>query len=175
MLVVRCTAKLLRRIEPWHLPAASRSTNRLGDWYATILALRPAQLVLMVNEFTRLPVVLPAREFATLEGRIPIAIARVIDELGVEPNTRDAELIAMCEITFDCTASRSVLGTMNEFTSLLKVIRKDQPNLTAHGLSLEMSRFLVKIPGHGYQPPGEFTKQYIENPPAKLALVPILR
>ncbi len=175
MLVVRCTAKLLRRIKSPLTPTVSRSTTRLGDWYATILPLRPAQLVLLVSEITRLPVVITAREFATLEGRIPIGIARAIHDMGVDPGIRDAELMAMSEITFDCSASRSVLGTMNEFTSLLKVIRKDQPDLTAHGLSLEMSRFLVTIPGHGYQHPGEFTARYLESPPARTSLGQVLR
>ncbi len=175
MLVVRCTAKLLRRIKSPPTPTASRSTTRLGDWYATILPLRPAQLVLLVSEITRLPVVITAREFATLEGRIPIGIARAIHDMGVDPSIRDAELLAMSEIRFDRTASRSVLGTMNEFTSLLKRIREDQPDMTERDMSLEMGRFLVTIPGHGYQHPGEFTARYLESPPAKLALVPPAR
>ena len=175
MLVVRCTAKLLRRIKSPPMPSAARSTNRLGDWYATILPLRPAQLVLLVSEATRLPVVLLAREFATLDGRIPLEIARVLHDLGVEPSIRDAELMAMCEIAFDRTASRSVLGTMNEFTSLLKRIREDHPDMTERDMSLEMGRFLVTIPGHGYQHPGEFTARYLESPPATLALVPPAR
>ena len=77
MLVVRCTAKLLSRLKVRSTAPSGPSTTALGDWYATILPVRPAHLVLLVNEASRLPVVLPARELSTLGGRIPDATADV--------------------------------------------------------------------------------------------------
>jgi serine/threonine protein kinase len=74
MLIVRCTAKLLTRLKVRPEAASTSSTTRLGDWYATILPVRPAHLVLLVNEGTRLAVLLPAREISTLSKRIPEAI-----------------------------------------------------------------------------------------------------
>jgi hypothetical protein len=71
MLVLRCTRKLLERLPAFPAPAVS--TTVLGDWYATILMVRPAHLVLLVNERSRLPVVLLARELSTLLERIPVA------------------------------------------------------------------------------------------------------
>lgn len=120
MLTVRCTAKLLRRLRVSPGPSPATSTGRLGDWYATILPFRPAHLILLVNEPTRLAAVLPARELATLPTRIPEAIAKVLRELGASADTIGSERREMTEIQFGRTASRSVLGTMNDYVFLMQ-------------------------------------------------------
>jgi hypothetical protein len=163
MLIVRCTAKLLDRLKVQLLPSRVPSSTVLGDWYATILPLRPAHLVLLVDETTRLPVVLPARELSTLARRIPEAIAEVLRDLGVDPEAIDRERQAMAEMAFDKTASRSVLGTMNEHAFHLGLTREKQPTLTEHALSMDLGRMLVTVPGHGYQHPGEFAARLLGN------------
>jgi hypothetical protein len=60
MLTVRCTTKLLGRLKVSPRALGKASSNRLGDWYATILPVRPAHPILLVNETTRLAAVLPA-------------------------------------------------------------------------------------------------------------------
>ena len=97
MLIFRCTAKLLSRLKVSPGPSPATSTARLGGRYATILPLRPAHLILLVNEPTRLAAVLPARELATLPSRIPEAIAAVLRELGAHDDTLDLELHAMAD------------------------------------------------------------------------------
>jgi len=116
MLVVRCTAKLLARLKAKPVKEPPPSTTLLGDWYATVLPMRPAHLVLLVNERTRLAAVLPAKPLATLAKRIPDAIAEVLRELGAPPRVLEAERRAMANSAFAKTASRSVLGTMNDFS-----------------------------------------------------------
>ena len=93
--------------------------------------MRPRHLVLLVNETTRLPVLLPAREFATLGQRIPDAIARVLEDLGIAADVVDRERRAIAEVTFAKTASRSVLGTMNEFALYLEHLPRSSPHLVA--------------------------------------------
>ncbi len=161
MLILRCTAKLLKRLKVRPAAATSPSTTALGDWYATILPGRPAHLVLLVSETTRLPVVLPARELSTLAQRIPEAIVSVLRELGVDPEAIERERQAMAEIVVDKTASRSVVGTMNEHVFHTGIIREAEPAMTEHALSMELGRLLVTIPGHDYQHPGEFTAQML--------------
>ena len=82
MLTIRCTTKLLDRLKTRPDPPAPPSTTRLGDWYATILLLRPAHMVLLVNEPTRLAALLPARDLPTLARRIPDAICEVLQDLA---------------------------------------------------------------------------------------------
>ena len=119
MLTVRCTTKLLRRLKVSPGPSPATSSSRLGDWYATILSVRPAHLILLVNEQTRLAAVLPAREIGTLAARIPDAIAEVLAELGTPAGAIDSERREMAEVRFDRTSSRSVLGTMIDYVFMI--------------------------------------------------------
>jgi len=74
MFTIRCTKKLLRRVDDTETPTAS--TTVLGDWYAKVLYSRPHQLVLCVSERSLLPVVLHAKEWLTFAltafGRYPM-------------------------------------------------------------------------------------------------------
>jgi hypothetical protein len=69
VLIVRATKKLRDRIGQADLGADERSTTALGEWYATRFAWRP-DVLLLVNEPTLMPVLLPLAPAATaLAGR----------------------------------------------------------------------------------------------------------
>lgn len=118
MYALHATRKLLDRLKQ---PAASAPpdlpTTRLGNWYATALFWRP-QVVLAVNERTRLPVLLRLAPVATVVDRLPDALAAVLAELGIPQALIDDEVAAMRDVSIAKTANRSVLGTINDFTSL---------------------------------------------------------
>jgi hypothetical protein len=155
MLTVRCTAKLLKRLPGDPLADPPPSTTRLGDWYATILVMRPYHLVMLVNETTRLPVFIPARPLATLAARIPDAIARVLFELGIAPGVIAEERRAMAQVVFAKTASRSVVGTMTQFTFELPYMIERDLTISDLALSLELAQTLTTIPPSGYEVPAE--------------------
>lgn len=119
MLTLRCTAKLLRRLGA--TPAADEisPSTMLGDWYANLLFARPAQLVLCVSERTLLPVLLPARPIHTLPIRFAGAVCDVLSLLGASADAVRDERRAMGEIAVGRTASKRVLGSMNDFTQML--------------------------------------------------------
>ena len=148
VLTVRCTAKLLDRLEVAPAPAPPPSTTRLGDWYATFLPLRPVHLVLLVNANTRLAAVLPARKLAKLAERIPEAIADVLRTLGAPARVITAERAAMGEIVFAKTADRSVNGTMNEFVFHTELVRPGGSRAELLSLAMELSRTPVSPLGH---------------------------
>ena len=114
MFNLHCTKKLLERIKP-EVGLAAHGSTVLGDWYATALFWR-AQLALLVNERTLLPVVMPLAPAATLAQRFPEALAQVLRALDVEPNRVKSELQDMGQVTYCKTSNRSVLGIMNQFT-----------------------------------------------------------
>lgn len=58
MLIVRATRKLLRLAGPPTAAADEQSSTLLGTWYATVLFWKP-RVVLLVNESTLLPVLMP--------------------------------------------------------------------------------------------------------------------
>lgn len=115
MYTLHCTQKLLVRIKRPVVADLPPPTTVLGNWYATALMWKP-QLALLVNETTRLPVFVPLAPAANLAARFPIHLAQVLMGHDVDPDFIAQELQAMLEVGISKTASRSILGTMNDFT-----------------------------------------------------------
>lgn len=113
MIVVRGTKKFLDRVgRPEADPPAS--TAVLGDWYANVLFWR-RQVALFVNATTFTPVFMPLAPAGGVLGRFPVAMAELLGVLGVDPRFVHAETLAMSSVMLGKTASRQVLGVMNEF------------------------------------------------------------
>lgn len=141
-MILRCTKKLLGRLPDRPEPSEPGTPGLLGDWHATLLLVKPAWLVVAVNDASRLPVLLPAREFSTLLARIPESVADVLGAISIDGAAVAREREAMRRITVGPSASRSVLGTMNDFTFQLEWIRHREPDLTP----MESSLFLANTP-----------------------------
>ena len=136
---VRLAAKLRMRLAEFNLP----STTRLGDWYATDLNLGRRRLVVCVSELSRLAVVLEAAPYATIPERLPPALGRVLDWIGVEQPTIEREIAAMGTIAIAKTCNRSVLGTINEFVHYLRCMHANRPvPPDPFLLSAELSEFV---------------------------------
>ena len=114
MFTLRCTRKLLRRIDERPSSEAVAPTTVLGDWYANLLYLRPQQLVLAMNERTLLCALVPAAPAATVAERLRLEVGGLLRDIGVPADTAEAELAAMEHVAIGATASRAVLGCMND-------------------------------------------------------------
>ena len=113
MYTVRGTKKFLDRVgRPITDPPPS--TTVLGDWYANVLFWRP-QVALFVNATTFAPVLMPLAPSASVVARFPMAMAEVLGAIGVDPRFVEAEISGMGSVVLAKTASRTVLGVMNEF------------------------------------------------------------
>lgn len=106
------------------VPAA---TNRLGHWYATLVARRRTNLVLAISERSLLSVVLPAAPFATLADRFPLALAELLQALGARRDLIAAEVAATVPMAVAATANRKVLGCLNQYAFELECFREDEP------------------------------------------------
>jgi len=113
------------------------SSTWLGDWYATLVFLRSARFVLCLSERTLLPVVLPARELATLGTRLASAAGQVMAAIGVPAEVARDEQDRMAEAVVARTASRRVLGSMNDFAFMLAA--QFDPNASLLDLSLDLA------------------------------------
>jgi hypothetical protein len=135
---IRATKKLLDRCGG---PSASDAptTTVLGDWYGTALFWRP-QVALFVNEQTRLPVLVPLAPVASIVSRFVDDVARVFAALGLDPRFVDTEVTEMSEHLLAKTASRSVIGTMNDFTFLASVHRDQGHADDLMALSLQLAQ-----------------------------------
>lgn len=121
MLVLRCTRKLLRRLHQKPARAVPESSTTLGDWYADLIHLGRKPVVLAVSARTLLPVLVPARESQLLPARLADGVGRTLEALGIRRGLIAEERRQMEELVFAPTASRQILGSMNDFNRMLDV------------------------------------------------------
>lgn len=134
---IHATKKLLDRVkQPIGEPVAPATA--LGNWYANALFWKP-QVALLVNERTLLPVFMPLAPAATLARRFPDELRRVLDAHGTDPRFVDHEIRSMGDGRYAKTASRSLLGVMNEFAFLASVHRED------HGAEEDLVTLSVRL------------------------------
>jgi hypothetical protein len=140
VLIVRATKKLRQRLGSAMTPHDGEPpTTALGDWYATYLPWRPQQMIMLVNQRTLLPVLMPLAPAATLRARIGSEIAAALAEQQAPTTFIDAELAEMGDCRVGPTADRSVVGIMTDFTYLADVYRQHDPGLTPSMLAHKLA------------------------------------
>ena len=140
MLIVRGTQAFRSKVPGVPATSTDEISTVLGCWYATLLKWR-SPAVLLVNEASLLPVLLPLAPARTLLGRIPTAVAEALAALGVPTDIAASEVAATDEVRVAPTASRSLVGVMTEFGKLADWRRgQDTPDL------LELSLRLAETP-----------------------------
>lgn len=117
MFVLRATAKLRQRIGLSASHDVEESTTLLGDWYATMLPWRP-QVALLVNERALLPALMPLAPAATMPARVADQVGDVLAARGVPDLVTRAEVDQMRQWRITPTASRRIVGVINEFAFL---------------------------------------------------------
>ncbi len=119
MYAIRCTQKLLRR-SSIHLgddgPSAPRTTTALGDWFAMPFNVGRHRLVLCTSERSLLTVVVARKNLPALPDRLAHAALMLLHDIGVPAWDAGRELKEMAAARFARTNSRTVLGSMNEFS-----------------------------------------------------------
>jgi hypothetical protein len=148
MFTLHATKKLLDRVkQPIEPPVAEPSTV-LGNWYGTALFWKP-QVALLVNERTLYPVLMPLAPAGTLLRRMPDAVRHAWEMADIDPSFIGAETTAMIEGRYAKTASRSVLGVMNEFAYLAGVYRHHQDDLAVIGIRVAQTPTRPLYASHG--------------------------
>jgi hypothetical protein len=118
---LRCTQKLLTRLSGVPDPQPPAPDTVLGDWYANLVRVGRTQWVLAISEQTLLPLVLPARDAQSLVPRLVEALEPVLLAIGVPAEDAAAECQAMKASAIGKTASRRVLGSLNDLALELYV------------------------------------------------------
>jgi hypothetical protein len=121
MVVLRCTRRLLFRLKQFDDAPAVRSTTRLGDWYGNLLRVGNRHALLFISERSRLPVLIPVREANRLRSAFPDAVCQMLAAVGVPVEAIEGERLQMSQIGFDRTKSRSLLGSVNDFSLMARV------------------------------------------------------
>ena len=117
VLIVRATKKLAHRLGGFDPAPTEPDLPSLGEWYATVIFWRP-QVALFVSETTLLPVFVPLAPASSVTRRLPAELADVLRRQEVPGAFIDKELATMTEAVCLPTASRSMLGVLNEYVHL---------------------------------------------------------
>jgi hypothetical protein len=120
----------------------------------------PSRLVR--QETTRLPVLMQLAPAANVAARFPLHLAQMLIAHGVAPDFIAREIAAMAQVNIAKTASRSLLGSMNDFTWCA------MGNETTCDIAKlpEISMRLATMPIGGqmkYKSPAYMLKQLVEN------------
>ncbi len=118
MTVLRCTAKLLKRLKQVTKPTEpAPQTNPLGEWYADIDFWRRQPFVVMLNAATGAVLVLPgnAEGLRRLHERALLQFAAICEHVGLCGAGVDAELHGFdAGFAFAATRDRSLLASLNQ-------------------------------------------------------------
>ena len=143
VIVLRCTRQLLARLKKVDNLPPVESTTRLGDWYGNTLRIGRRQALIFISERSRLPVLIPIRDANRLPSVFPDAVCQMLAFVGVPATHIADERSQMSEVSFGRTRSRSLLGTLNDFSFMIGA----SPSLPAKEQSLEeIARFLARTP-----------------------------
>jgi len=141
MVIIRPTATLAKRarVQP-ETKLTSKSSTRLGDWYALDFVIQRRQYILCLSENARLSVVLSAAPYSTFFVRLLHSLKKILKALGVEQGEIDLELDEMKKVAFAKTLNRSIIGSLNEARRMLEgeadIGRFQQEDLIAEALYL---------------------------------------
>lgn len=114
MVTLRCTRKLLDYLEVGPVNDPPPSTGKLGDWYANLVPTHAGDLIIFVSERTLVTVAVPAWEAEDLASLFRRRVRNLLMMLDVSQHAIERELGHYQEVRFAKTASRSVLGSMND-------------------------------------------------------------
>jgi hypothetical protein len=117
---IQATRKLLDRVKQPVEPPVSAPTTALGNWYAKPLFWRP-HVVILVNERTLFPVLMPLAPATTLMARVPGAVWEHLVRHGTPLDFIEAEMTAMSDGRFAKTTNRSVVGSMNDLSRMANI------------------------------------------------------
>ena len=120
MFTFRCTKTLIKKLGLPVIPDPPVPTTRLGDWYGNTLNIGRQRLILFTSDRSLLPVIMPLRERHDMLKNFKLRLAMLLIHLDVDTHLVSAELDQMESVVIARTASRSVLGSMNDFALIAK-------------------------------------------------------
>lgn len=113
MITLRCTRKLLKYLDERPVKSPT-TTNTLGNWYANLIPTVLGNLILLTNERSLLTVAVPTELVGDFHTQFRIRAANMLAGIGISPDVIRQEIAEMDPLLYAKTASRSILGSMND-------------------------------------------------------------
>lgn len=145
MIAMQCTQKLLKEVGQEY-QGTINPTVPLGCWHANLLVLDRRKCVLFTNDKTRytfLAFGLKKPDFKMLDEVFRQGLFKNLMRDGFSQEAIEKVLDEIREIVFTRTSNRSVLGTMNDMSSIIKWTVHDEgglPNVDVVELNSKLNR-----------------------------------
>ncbi len=123
MFVLHCTKKAQDRLKVKPVDVFPDPTTRLGNWYCNEFTASRRKHLIFVNERTLLPIVFSVKGLKTSGDILEVFKQRLFKAfllLNLPDKKFMPELLEMDEVVFAKTASRSVVGSMNDIIAQAK-------------------------------------------------------
>jgi hypothetical protein len=152
MVVLRCTQTLLVRLKQFDEAPDVRSTTKLGDWYGNLIRMGNRHVLLFISERSRLPIMIPIREANRLRASFSDAVCQMLAAVGVSGESIERERVEMSEITFDRTRSRSLLGSLNDFSMMSRMHFTTRRTDSLERIARDLAETPLLLPFNGEHP-----------------------
>ncbi len=114
-----------------------------------------------------MPIIVPAAGAATdLDAKLARGLRETLEAFDVAKGTIDDEVNQLLEVTIAKTASRVVLGSMNEFQFMVRHVRSRQPTASLLELGLDLAEVLCGA--IDYDRPREATLAVLTGKPTRV-------
>ena len=164
MVTLRMTKKLHKLLGIDLTNQLEPTTNKLGDWYANLVPTYSGDLIVFANEKTLLSVAIPIWESDNLLSLFRLRVVNLLGMIGIQSKAIENELRHYNHIQFGKTMSRSVVGSMNDFTFHYQVMAEEAENKA--DLSLSKAEYeLSQMPCKpiDYRTPSEIVKELLAH------------
>jgi hypothetical protein len=164
MVTLRCTRKLLNflGIVPDQTPQPP--SGSLGDWYANLVPTAAGALIIFVNERSLLTVAVPEWEAENLIPWFRLRVANLLGTIGISAESVSREVKHLDHVQFARTASRRILGSLNDLAWNYQWLAEDAEG--EEGLSLSHAELhLSQMPQRplGYKTAVDVAKELLEE------------
>jgi hypothetical protein len=160
MVIIRPTARLAKKLGQ-KLSAEQLTANSVfGSWYANCVSIGRTQLILLVSENTRLPILMKAAPYSSFFERFPASLLQLIASFGISNEQIRPEMEAMFEEpVFAKTQNKSVIGSLTDFAKTIDWYSIDPNNLDRHLFLLNVRLAETPISIFDYKNPQEITRE----------------
>jgi hypothetical protein len=149
-MILHCTQKLLKELKNAPLRNPDEPNTGLGNWYANLFTIDRRKCVLFTNEKTLYSFLIPKVKKENLKNIVDDFLFNL--NLNLQAERLPIEIIGRVmqeytDIGFAKTASKQVLGSMNEFTFQYKYIIMNHyggiENIRILGVNKEINRTIM--------------------------------
>jgi hypothetical protein len=140
VVTIRCTRKLRKYLKVEVGPGETDfPTTRLRDWYGSLLFTKRQRLIVCISERSLLAVFVAAKDPSQFVSRVRTSVRSTLWTLGVSSDSLDHEMREMNRVGIGSTASRSVVGWLNELILEARFALEEQPEIDLLTLAIEIA------------------------------------